>query len=404
MYVARPLSMYKKYPSALQSPPPEGPNSGVLVILDEEAEPTCCFGKCKSCELPQLPFPQNKNLKTRYTIHTGEGSYDSYNKVVFIPVLNQPLSSNRYYAIKPCGRHKGKAFASSKEDDKATCCFCSFVSDVKPQPFDPNNHYQQFEIFPRGRSCGFFAKSVAPDGFPPCFLRRKGWKLVTKTARNLELDEAPGLDMELRARLPDFNFPLSNKSSKPVTVGKWYIPFIFIKEGTLEDQMNRSMYYETTLEQRWEQIFSCDNNGQKVDKDAVVVVVDVAVEREVVSLFGGEKENLVPADHHIEWRVVDGVMWFKSSSTNSRDHVGLSSEIVERMDWEEERFGWVRGNERQVSVKREEQFCGGVHGSDQWRKFGCYVLAERFVLKRMDGSLLLTYDFMHTHHIRSKWE
>ncbi|KAL5855954.1 hypothetical protein ACOSQ4_005756 [Xanthoceras sorbifolium] len=74
------------------------------------------------------------------------------------------------------------------------------------------------------------------------------------------------------------------------------------------------------------------------------------------------------------------------------------------MNWEEERVGWVRGNERQVSVKREEQCCGGVHGSDQWRKFGCYVLVERFVLKRMDGSLFLTYDFKHTHHIRSKWE
>ncbi|KAL5791049.1 hypothetical protein ACOSQ2_005937 [Xanthoceras sorbifolium] len=397
MYVTRPLSMYKKFPSALQLPPPEGPNSGILVILDEEAEPTCCFGTCKSDELLELPFPQNKNLRTRYSTSTNDGTHVSYNKFVFIPVLNQPLSSNCYYAIQPRGSHKG-----SNEEDMTTCCFCRVVSDVKPQAFDPKNHYQQFEIFSKGSS-GFFAKSLAPDGFPPDFLRRKGCKLVMETARNFELDEAPGLDMELRARLPDFNFPLSNKSSKPVTVGKWYIPFIFIKEGTLEDQMNRSMYYETTLEQRWEQIFSCDNNGQKEDNNAVVVVVDVVVEREVVSLFGGERETLVPADNHIERRAVDGVMWFKSSTTNSRD-VGLSSEIVERMNWEEERVGWVRGNERQVSVKREEQCCGGVHGSDQWRKFGCYVLVERFVLKRMDGSLLLTYDFKHTHHIRSKWE
>uniref|UniRef100_A0A6N2LUR0 Uncharacterized protein n=1 Tax=Salix viminalis TaxID=40686 RepID=A0A6N2LUR0_SALVM len=28
----------------------------------------------------------------------------------------------------------------------------------------------------------------------------------------------------------------------------------------------------------------------------------------------------------------------------------------------------------------------------------------RFALKRMDGSLLLTYDFRYTHRIRSKWE
>lgn len=51
-------------------------------------------------------------------------------------------------------------------------------------------------------------------------------------------------------------------------------------------------------------------------------------------------------------------------------------------------------------MKRIEEF-GGV---GEWRKFGCYVLVERFVLKRMDGSLVLTYDFKHTHHVRTKWE
>ncbi|KAK4834848.1 hypothetical protein QYF36_001345 [Acer negundo] len=403
MYVTRPLSVYKKFPEALQSLPPEGPNSGILVILDEEAEPTSCFGTCKSNQLPELPFPQNKNLKTTYTTSsgTGNGSSTSYNKVVFIPVLNQPLSSNLYYAIQPRGSHIGEAFESSREEDKATCCFCSIFSDVNPQPFDPKNHFQQFEIIPKKRRGYFTAKSVDPDSFPPSFLRRKGWNLEAKTAHNLELQEAPGLDMELRFRLPDFdNLPLSNKqSSKPVIVGKWYIPFIFIKEGTLKDQMTRSMYYETILEQRWEQIFECDNNnGHNKDN---IVVVNVSIEREVVSLIGGDQKEttVMMSDHdHHEKRVVDGVMWFKSS----RSEVGLRSEIIERMNWEEERFGWVRGNERQVSVKREEQFGGGsVHG---WKKFGCYMLVERFVLKRMDGSFLLTYDFKHTHHIRSKWE
>ena len=103
--------MYKKFPAALQSPPPEGPNSGILVILDEEAEPTCCFGICKSNQLPELPFPQNKNLKTSYTTSTGNGgSSTSYNKIVFIPVLNQPLSSNLYYAIQPRGSHTGYVY------------------------------------------------------------------------------------------------------------------------------------------------------------------------------------------------------------------------------------------------------------------------------------------------------
>jgi hypothetical protein len=51
-------------------------------------------------------------------------------------------------------------------------------------------------------------------------------------------------------------------------------------------------------------------------------------------------------------------------------------------------------------VKRVEEF-GGDGG---WKKFGCYVLVERFVLRRMDGSLVLTNDFKHTHQVRSKWE
>ena len=58
--------------------------------------------------------------------------------------------------------------------------------------------------------------------------------------------------------------------------------------------------------------------------------------------------------------------------------------------------------ERQVNVKRTEEY----HGKDTigWRKFGCYVLVEKFVLKRVDGSVLLTHDFKHTNKIRCKWE
>ncbi|TXG56750.1 hypothetical protein EZV62_018063 [Acer yangbiense] len=368
MYVTRPLSMYKKFPSALELPPPEGPNSGILVIQDEETETTCCFGICKNIdELLELPFPQNKNLETRYSTSGSDNKTQvSYDKVVFIPVLNLPLSSNRYYAIQPTGTHKGEAFTSSNEEDKVTCCFCcTFISDVKPQPFDPNNDYQQFEICSK-ESGGFFAKSVAPDGYPPGFLNRtgyKGWTVVTETPKNFELDEAPGLDINLRAQ-----------------------------EGTLKHQMSRSMYYEMTLEQRWEQIFACDNDYNEDN----AAVVDVSFEREVVSFFGGGGET----ERSVE---VDGVMWFKSLGDvgGGVSAVGLSSQVIERMKWEAERFGWVKGNERRVSVKRVEQ-CGGVGG--QWSKFGCYVLVERFVLKRMDGNLVLNYDFNHTHHIKCKWE
>ncbi|KAJ0094779.1 hypothetical protein Patl1_16575 [Pistacia atlantica] len=61
MYVTKPLSMLKKSPAALSEPPPEGPNSGILVIQDEET-PTCCFGLSRDDKLQNLPFPQNKNL------------------------------------------------------------------------------------------------------------------------------------------------------------------------------------------------------------------------------------------------------------------------------------------------------------------------------------------------------
>lgn len=98
MYVTRPLSMYKRNPGAL-SEPPEGPNSGYLVIFDEEAQTYSCFGLCKDPTIWDLPFPQDKNLTINY------GSDDE--EALFVPVLNQPLSSNRYYVIRKRGKHQG---------------------------------------------------------------------------------------------------------------------------------------------------------------------------------------------------------------------------------------------------------------------------------------------------------
>ncbi|KAK7275139.1 hypothetical protein RIF29_16247 [Crotalaria pallida] len=91
MYVTRPLSMYKKDPSALTQPP-QGPNSGYLVLMDEEARNRPIAGY--EYKIKQLPFPQNKNLSVDYVTDDDAGD-----KVLFIPVLNQPLSSNRYYVI-----------------------------------------------------------------------------------------------------------------------------------------------------------------------------------------------------------------------------------------------------------------------------------------------------------------
>ena len=114
MYVTRPLSLYRKSPDALSLPPPEGPNSGYLVLQDEESETTSCFGLCKERDIRDLPFPQDKNLTVRYsTVVAGDISlrrHTNFYEVFFIQVLNQPLSLNRYYAIKPHGRHKGYVY------------------------------------------------------------------------------------------------------------------------------------------------------------------------------------------------------------------------------------------------------------------------------------------------------
>ncbi|WRX13259.1 Protein of unknown function DUF1262 - like 1 [Theobroma cacao] len=388
MYVTRPFSMYKKFASELFSPPPEGPNFGVLVIQDEEPEVivSCWFGLCKlkDYNVRELPFPQNKELLLQYRVYY-RGDDDSanfrkydYYPVLLIPVLNQPLSSNRYYAILPRGWHKGKALASSKEEDVTTICCCNCIHD---------DIYQQFEIHPHKQG-SFNVKSVAQDGFPPNLLRIRGLQVFTSSSRIAQLSEAPGLDATLGACLPELNFPLSCKSSSPVVVGKWYSPFMFIKEGIVKDHIRTSMYYEITLVHKWKQIFECENHGNKGN----AVAVDVSVHKELVSIAGREVH---------ERNVADQVMWFRSSSDAGGEvTVGLSLAIVERMKWEEERFGWISGNEEKPSVTKGEEYAGIV----RWKKFGCHVLVESFILKRMDGSLILTYDFNHTNQIRSRWD
>lgn len=273
-----------------------------------------------------------------------------------------------------------------------TCCFLSQVNDVKPRPLDPHGIYQQFEITNYKTTGSFYAKHVAQDGFSPYFLRVKGWHIRTETPRNYKLSNALGLDYNLRARLPDLTFSQLRDSSKAVVVGKWYCPFMFIKDGILmlRGQMEKSMYYEMTLEQRWELIFEADSS-----KHANIVMVDAVVQREIV-LVGG-RETVQDKKNG-----VDKTIWFKSSGRKGGEaSVGLSAEIVERMKWEEERAGWVGGDDKEVRIIREEEFIGGSEG---WKKFGCYVLVERFILKRMYGGLVMTYDFKHTHQLKCMWE
>ncbi|PON44538.1 hypothetical protein PanWU01x14_266160 [Parasponia andersonii] len=400
MYVTRPLSLLRKSPELLSSAPREGPNSGYLVLFDEDCETTTCFGLCKDTRIRNLPLPQNKDLTVTHTTNNGEHSNTHYDYVVFIPVLDQPLSSNRYYVIQRQGKHKGEASACSTKDGMGTCCCCTYIKDVKPRPLDPLDIYQQVEIIKK-KHRGFTAKSVAEDSFPPVFLRRKYWQLYMRTPRNYQLEEAPGLKSSLRAQLPNLDFSSSSTSSDTVVVGKWYCPVMFVKElGVikLKEQMKKSVFYEMTLEQRWDKIFGCDNVGTNMR----VVCVDVLVNKEEACVDG--KEAIC------DWRHVDdGVIWFKTSSDGvegddqSRRLLGLSALIMNRMKWEEERVGFdVDEFESRVNVKRTEEFDG--KDINKWSKFGCYVLVERFVLKRVDGTVLLTHDFKHTNQIRSKWE
>ncbi|KGN52021.1 hypothetical protein Csa_009154 [Cucumis sativus] len=402
MYVTRPLSLYRSdqcSASASASVLVEGPNTGVLVIEDEGSERRWFFGLVKDESVEEPPFPQNKLLELRYKKTAARQRhrrhpYTDYFYVMLIPVLNQPPNSNQYYVIDSRGKSKGLACTSSKEDDMISCCCFNLIDDIKPQLFDPTNPYQQFQInskysFFQSSSNGFISNSMAPDGVPPYFLRHQGW---TAETRNLDqkFDAAPalGIDAALRARLPE----LDCTAVDPVVVGKWYCPFIFIREGDVGVQMRDSTYYEMTLQQNWEEIFGCYNNNDRGHR----VTVDVCVRSEAV-LVG---EALLAAEGVV---VSDGIMWFSPSSTWE---VGLSMAIVERVKWEEERVGFVWGrndHEEQIEIRtvRREEFEGK---GTIWRRFRCYVLVEKFVLKRMNGTLVLTWEFRHTHQIRTKWE
>lgn len=106
MYTTKPLSLYKDSPEAI-SLPPEGPNSAYLVVEDAKSTPTTCDMCLCTPSIKEMPFPQNKLLQLAIYHDTGDLPYYSYYTVYLIPVINQPLSSNRYYAIKTDGRHKG---------------------------------------------------------------------------------------------------------------------------------------------------------------------------------------------------------------------------------------------------------------------------------------------------------
>uniref|UniRef100_A0A7N0VCK3 Uncharacterized protein n=1 Tax=Kalanchoe fedtschenkoi TaxID=63787 RepID=A0A7N0VCK3_KALFE len=394
MYVTKRISDIRRQPELLDKSPQDGPFSGVLVIMDEEAEAeaTCCFGLCRDTSIDELPIPQNKTITTRYSSGSNSKGAEnvSYDYLMLIPVVDQPLSSNIYYAIHARGRHQGEAHTSSTEEDKKTCLCFKFIHDVKSKPLEPSNPLQQFQLFRHPNGCstyyGFESKSVSPDAFPPEFLRKKGWTVYAEKPKDFTLGEAHGVDPSLRRRLPVFEFSKGEKTSARVTVGKWVVPFMFVREGGmgLKAQMKKSMYYEMSLEQRWERVFESENVG-----GSEMLGADVAVKPEVVLLGGREAGSGVAAE---------GVVWYRSGEGGE---VGLSSGIAERMRWEQRRAGWDAGVGKDA-VNCPEELDGGQGGG--WRRFALYMLVESFHLKRMDGSVVISFEFYHIHQRRSKWE
>ncbi|XP_027359260.1 uncharacterized protein LOC113867942 isoform X2 [Abrus precatorius] len=285
-----------------------------------------------------------------------------------------------------------KAYKCSKEGDIVSCCFTDVLNDKRPKPFNLKDLYQIFKIHSH-QSGGFFARSITPDGIPPSFLRKKGWRVrISGSYRSCRLGEALGVDAPLREQLPDFNFPIARKRSPPMTVGKWYCPFIFVREGTrVRHQMKKSMFYSMTLEQRWEEVYTCGNDESEGD----VVIVNVCLEREVVLVNGMEATKNGRTD-------ANGFFWFRAYNpyNRRRANVGLSSAIVDHMRWVQEAGGWVYGHGRERMVRVREE----ARSQSEWLRFGCYVLVESFCLRTLDGRLVLRYDFRHTHKVKCKWE
>uniref|UniRef100_A0A0E0QIZ6 Uncharacterized protein n=1 Tax=Oryza rufipogon TaxID=4529 RepID=A0A0E0QIZ6_ORYRU len=253
-------------------------------------------------------------------------------------------------------------FQHAREEDKTRILFLSFVDDAPPRPFHHGDVYQQVEVAPH-YPMGFKAAAVAPDGVPPSLLRLKGWQ-VSKTSRTSYdglADHAHWVDWPLRRRMPDLDgFGIGAGGGSPAAVvGKWYCPFMFIRDGErrLKDQVNRCMFYEMTLEQRWEEIYSCDNthrgsiSGKQPDDE---VKVNVTVRRST-ALLGGTGAVVQEGGP----QEVDGVMWFRPAApppnSGAAGGVGVDMVVWEKMKWELERGGWVDGNGDVESIERVER-------------------------------------------------
>ncbi|XP_057828330.2 uncharacterized protein LOC131039558 [Cryptomeria japonica] len=273
-----------------------------------------------------------------------------------------------------------------------TICFSvsRTVKDIHPRSLQPTNSYQHMQII-SSKKYTFTSECIASDGFPPKLLRMKDWTAVVRDMRgNHRLAHVRGENTDLRAQLPSFEFPLLQRRSPLVRVGEWYCPFIFINEfGTnLRDpkiQLMECPFYKMVLEKFWEVIYSTQcMTGQDVDVEKTLTV-------EEVLLFGEEVTE--------EIRNNDGSVLFKGVGKQSEQATGvkLSWPIIAKIRADQDRYGLKQGG---GDVRVKKSFRGtGTEG-----KFACYVVVERYVLKRMDGSIALTYSFRNSNQIKEKWE
>ena len=134
--------------------------------------------------------------------------------------------------------------------------------------------------------------------------------------------------------------------------------------------------------------FGCKNVESQYSK---VVPLDVFVEREEVFIYGRKAA-------WDERKLENGVIWFMQDLWWSRGS-GRSKSWVELSNFGENEMGARESGMGSVEMRKK----WGLRGVWNWREFG-YVLVVRFVLKGMDGNIVVAYDFKHTHQIRCKWE
>ncbi|XP_078179523.1 uncharacterized protein LOC144573619 [Carex rostrata] len=359
MYTTKCHSEFKAIPEVAMQPPPEGPCSGYVVVKEEDPDEetcTCCLVLCPNMpDVRYLPIPQNKTLSFRFTSPEGEISTTATETVLFVPVINLPLSANRYYAVAAKGEHQGLVHTCSKEDDMSTSCFGQVIQDVKPKPFDHRDIYQKIEIIPhRGR---FTAKSVASDGIPPWIFRQKYWPLHESKPEIYQLGEALDVNQSLRLNYLELN------TSTSVITGKWFCPFFFFLKERADPpyQMKRSMFYEVTLEQFWKEVYS-------------------GIEKMSILLRGEETMRE-------EMESNDGFLWFRKTGVLNGERIGLNLALWEMIKWEENRGGW------------DDQGTGAIL---EELRLGDYVLVERFSFERLNGTVVLALDFLHTDKVRTK--